>query len=73
MKIVENQFGGLFDYTVSGKKEEQAAEELESRMKYLQRLSAVSHTRGEYILEDLSDIRRDVSEKYDVEIGTTLD
>lgn len=68
MKIVENQMGGLYDYTVTGEQEEAAAAELEQRMA---RISREYH--NPYRLDDLADARRKVAEKYGVKIGATLD
>lgn len=73
MMIAGNRIGGPFDYTVTGETAEQetaAAEELENRLDILSR--SYFHKRAE-LLAEVSDIRRSISEKYNVKIGTTID
>ena len=73
MKIAENRIGGPFDYTVTGENDEQetvAAEELENRLDFLSRSY---HLGREELLVEVSDLRRKISEKYNVKIGTTID
>ena len=73
MIIAENRIGGPFDYTVTGESEEQetaAAEELENRLDILSRSYFLKRAE---LLAEVSDIRRSISEKYNVKIGTTID
>lgn len=69
MIIVENKLGGLFDYTVTGERETEAAEELERELDFLAR---DAHRSGAELLTDLATARQDVERKYGVVIGTTV-
>ena len=72
MKIAENVFGP-FDYTVTGDREDEAAAELERRLKNLDRSGLRYPRPSAYTLEDIATIRREIAAKYGVIIGTTLD
>lgn len=72
MKIAENVFGP-FDYTVTGYREDEAAAELERRLKNLDRSGLRYPRPSAYTLEDIATIRMDVARKFGVTIGTTID
>lgn len=59
---------GLYHYEIVGKKEKEAAAEMERCLDFLSR----SHYSGESYLDELSDLRHRLSAKYDVEISAEI-
>lgn len=77
MQIANNPFG-IFNYVITGASQESersAAAELEERLEQIDRLRVVSggFYSGEDILDDLARTRKEIVEKYGVEIKTTFD
>lgn len=66
MKIVETN--GLYHYNVSGKREEEAAAELENKLDFISR---DYHNR--FVLDDIADARNGIAEKYGVKIEASTD
>ena len=69
MIIVENKLGGLFDYTVAGEREAEAAEDLERELDFM---AHDGHRSGAELLTDLATARKDIERKYGVTIATTV-
>lgn len=58
---------GNFHYEITGEREQEAAQELESKLNFIMR-----DYRNPYTVQDISDTRRDISEKYGVEIRAVI-
>lgn len=67
MEIKVDNIFGPFDYVVIGDKAEDAAAEFKNELDRLSRLPG-----SVYFLDSLESIEKRISEKYDVEIKTTL-
>ena len=58
---------GLFHYEVTGEREQEAAQELESKLDFISR-----DYRSMYTAEDIADTRREIANKYDVIIRSAF-
>ena len=65
--MVKVESAGNFHYEITGKREQEAAQELESKLNFIMR-----DYRNPYTAQDISDTRRDIAEKYGVEIRAVI-
>ena len=65
--MIKVETSGLYHYEITGEREQEAAQELESKLDFISR-----DYRNAYTAEDIADTRRDIAKKYNVIIRSAF-